>query len=160
MTIDRYTGADDVGLEEELRRSEKRAAAIRLRNAGASLAKIALTLGYADSKAAGSDIDVGLRELILVPAGEMVGRQQQLIMDMTRACYTNAVSGDTDAVNAIRQLMDHQAKLFGLYAPSRHRVVTEEVNFAEEAASLMKDLGVDVAIDVPPTIDASDPWAS
>jgi hypothetical protein len=152
---------DRVGaLEEQVRLAERRAGAVRLRNAGASIARVALALGYADEAEAARDITTYLDDLLRIPASEMVARQQAIIMDMTRACYTDAMSGSVESVTAIRQLMDHQAKLFGLYAPTRHKVSAEDNSFSDSAARLIADLGVQVEAPAPPTIDADETWAT
>jgi DNA-binding transcriptional MerR regulator len=145
-------------LEQRVQDAERRAAAIRLRNTGASIARIAQTLHYDDEAHAARDIEEAIDELIRVPAAELVGRQQALIMDMTRACYRAAAEGDTNSVEAIRRLMDHQAKLFGLYSPAKFRVQADDGQFNEKAAELLADLQVSTAVDVPPTIDADEDW--
>ena len=145
-------------LEQRVQQAERRAAAIRLRNTGASIARIAQTLHYDDEAHAARDIEEAIDELIRVPAAELVGRQQALIMDMTRACYRAAAEGDTNSVEAIRRLMDHQAKLFGLYSPTKFRVSADDGKFNENAAALLADLQVSTAVEVPPTIDADEDW--
>lgn len=147
-------------MEEQVRLAERRASAIRLRNLGASVPKVALALGYTDAAEAQADLIAGLREINMIPAAEMVARHQAIIMDLTRACYSNALTGDTNSVKAIRELMDHQAKLFGLYAPTRQRVaIGDDMDFTSNAATLLEDLGVSTVIDIGPTIDAGEPWA-
>lgn len=147
-------------LEQRVQQAERRAAAIRLRNTGASLARIVqvCTPRYEDEAHAARDIEEAIDELIRVPAAELVGRQQALIMDLTRACYKAACEGDTNSVEAIRRLMDHQAKLFGLYSPAKFRVSADDGKFNENAAALLADLQVSTAVEVPPTIDADQDW--
>lgn len=147
-------------LDEELRRAERQTAAIRLRNAGASLAKIASACGYADTTEAERDISAALAEIRAVPAADMVARQIALTQDLIRGVMSAAMRGDVDAVKATVGVMDHQAKLLGLYAPTRHRIAADDSAFAETAADLMHEMGVRVEPDLPPTIDAGEPWAS
>lgn len=147
-------------LEERVMRAERRTAAIRLRNCGASIAKVAQVLKYDDEAEAAADIEDGLAELIAVPAVELVARQQAMIMDLTRAAYTAAANGDTNSIEAIRRLMEYQAKLFGFLSPTRFRVEAEDTRFSETAAALVADLGVATTIDVGPTADSNEDWTT
>lgn len=146
-------------LEQQIEKAERRAGAVRMRVCGMSLAHIARQHGYADEREAADDIRSYLDELLLIPASEWVARQAAVTMDMMRAAYKRALDGDTDAMKQIKDMMDHQAKLFGLYAPTRHKVSADDNNFSVTAASLIAELGIDTEVAMPPTIDASEPWA-
>ena len=147
-------------LEAEIRDAERQTAAVRLSNAGVSLAKITQQLGYADPAEASRDIAAALREIRTASVADMRARQVHLTKDLLRAIMTTALSGDVDAINATRGVMDHQAKLLGLYAPTRHRVAADDSDFAENAATLISEMGVTIEVPVPPTPDSGEPWAS
>lgn len=146
-------------LEEQIAKAERRAGAVRMRICGMPLARIAKEQGYVDERETADDIRAYLDELLLIPASEWVARQAAVTMDMMRAAYSRALAGDTDAMKQIKDMMDHQAKLFGLYAPTRHKVSADDNNFSVTAASLIAELGIDTEVAMPPTIDASEPWA-
>lgn len=101
--------------------AERKAAVIRLRNFGATIETIADKL---DMNQDGVEhlLTTGLRELSTEPAQDIVGRQQATINDMRRALYPALAAGDQGAINTLRGVMDHEAKLHGVYAPSRVRV--------------------------------------
>lgn len=146
-------------LEQQVRRAERRAAAVRLRTTGASIPMIAQALKYGSVDEAALEITAYLDELIRIPASELVARQQSVIMDMMRAAYKQALEGDTASIKVVKDLMDHQAKLFGLNAPTRHAISADDTNFSHTAASLINELGISTTVEVPPTIDAEEPWA-
>jgi hypothetical protein len=146
----------------QVRRAERRTSAVRLISSGVSLARIAQSCGYADVTEAGRDIQEALADIRAVPLVQMQMRQVALTQDLIRAVLPTALGGDIDAVKATTGVMDHQAKLLGLYAPARikHGLDDGSETFAQTAADLMTDLGVSVDVEVPPTIDADEDWAS
>lgn len=146
-------------LAQQVYRAERRAGAVRLRTCGASIPQIAQKLKYGSVSEASADIIAYLDELVRIDATEMVARQQAVIMDMMRAAYANASAGDTASIKVVKELMDHQAKLFGLHAPTRHQISAEDRDFGQNAAGLLEDLGVNMVVEIPPTIDAEEPWA-
>jgi hypothetical protein len=120
--------------------AERKAAIIRLRNFGATLETIADKL---DMNVEGVEhlLNSGLRELASEPAQDIVGRQQATINDMRRALYPGLVAGDQGAINTLRGVMDHEAKLHGVYAPSRVRVGVDLEEFVTTVEEDMKALG-------------------
>lgn len=48
---------------------------------------------------------------------ELVAEQNDKLVEMMKPHYLRAISGDVKATATMLKLMDHQAKLFGLYEP-------------------------------------------
>lgn len=48
---------------------------------------------------------------------DLVAEQNGKLVEMMKPHYLRAISGDVKATNTMLKLMDHQAKLFGLYEP-------------------------------------------
>lgn len=121
--------------------AERKAAIIRLRNFGATLDTIADKL---DMNIDGVEhlLNTGLRELASEPAQDIVGRQQATINDMRRALYPGLVAGDQGAISTLRGVMDHEAKLHGVYAPSRVRVGVDLEEFTTRVEDDLRQLGV------------------
>lgn len=151
----------------ELARVERRGQVLRLRNAGVTYAKIAEQLGISTDTVA-RDITKGLREILHEPAEEMLGSQRSMLSDIRRANYVAMLGGDLKAASMILRTMEHEAKLFGLYAPTRVNVDVSDEDFALTAARLMQEMGVtppeaiaaaleqpvEAEVAGPPTLDA------
>lgn len=121
---------------------ERRMRALTMRNAGATYAKIAEQLGVS-TLTVRKDVRLALREVIAETAEDMVARQRAVLLDMTRANYPAALQGDLGAQNAIVRCLEHEAKLFGLYAPTRVAVGVSDTEFASQAAELITALGLE-----------------
>lgn len=121
---------------------ERRMRALTMRNAGATYAKIAEQLGVS-TLTVRKDVRLALREVISETAEDMVARQRAVLLDMTRANYPAALQGDLGAQNAIVRCLEHEAKLFGLYAPTRVAVGVSDTEFAAQAAELISALGLE-----------------
>lgn len=127
--------------QEEIKRAERRAASIRMRNAGASLGDISKKMGVS-YRTTQRDIEQGLKELLREPAEEMIANQRAILRDMRRALYVSMMGGDKDAISSMMKTLDHEARLFGLYAPARVNVGVSDEEFALTAAKLMSEIGV------------------
>lgn len=136
---------DDIAEAELLEDAEiweRRYKALTMRNAGASWHKIAEALGvgvYIVQK----DVRVAMAEVVKVPVDEMVARQRSILLDLTRVNYTAALSGDREAQTQLLRVLEHEAKLYGLYAPTRVQVGISETEFAAQAAELLTALGTE-----------------
>lgn len=130
------TGAPDETLWE------RRMRALTMRNAGATYAKIAEQFGVS-TLTVRKDVRLALREVISETAEDMVARQRGILLDMTRANYPAALQGDLGAQSAIVKCLEHEAKLFGLYAPTRVNVGVSDTEFAAQAAELIAALGLE-----------------
>jgi len=121
---------------------ERRMRALTMRNAGATYAKIAEQFGVS-TLTVRKDVRLALREVVSETAEDMVARQRGILLDMTRANYPAALQGDMAAQSAIVKCLEHEAKLFGLYAPTRVNVGVSDTEFAAQAAELIAALGLE-----------------
>lgn len=120
---------------------ERRMRALTLRNAGATYRQIAEKTGVS-AAAARKDVAAALREVVAETAEDMIARQRAVLMDIQRANYAAAASGDIDAARLIIATLEREARLFGLDAPTRVNVGVSDVEFAERTASLIESLGL------------------
>lgn len=153
----------DAEFEAKLVLAEKSTAAVRLRNAGAPVTAIAEKLSVTVRQA--HDLIAGaLRSVLREPAENIIANQQAITQDIVRAMYAPMSGGDTAAARSILQALDHQAKLFGLYAPTRVRVGVTDEDFAITTARLLREIGAsDPGVrELPGTVDAEteDDWVT
>lgn len=149
-------------------RLERRARAMHLRNRGLSYEKIADELNVSTDTVA-RDIRAGLRAILREPAEEMVSNQRSILRDIQKAMYPYMVAGDEKAADRIIKTLDHEAKLFGLYAPERVSITAGGgEDFATTAVRMMQELGItppaaiekagaihpEGTVDGPPVVDA------
>jgi len=120
---------------------ERRMRALTLRNAGATYRQIAEKTGVS-AAAARKDVAAALREVVAEAAEDMIARQRAVLMDIQRANYAAAASGDIDAARLIIATLEREARLFGLDAPTRVNVGVSDVEFAERTATLIESLGL------------------
>lgn len=147
------TEAIDTSIAEmEIAAAERRVAAIRLRNAGASVAQVADKLGISRQQAQ-DDIATGLREILRSPAENLIANQQAIVRDVIRAMYAGMAAGDPKASAQVMKALEHQSKLFGLFAPVRVAVTLSDEDFAATAARLMREIGEGQA--GPPVLEAA-----
>lgn len=121
LVLKDYTAYDMSTPEGRTKLSEMRAAAVRLRNYGASIDLIADKLGVTPRDAE-TLIDSALRETMDESTEAMVARQQAVLNDMTRALYPAMLQGDPNSSQVLLRVLDHGAKLHGL--PKQQRVTT------------------------------------
>jgi len=121
---------------------ERRMRALTMRNAGATFPKIADALGISE-KVARTDVRKAIAEVVRVPVDQMVDRQRSILLDITRVNYPAAMGGDREAQAVLLRVLEHEAKLYGLYAPARVNVGISETEFASQAADLLKALGTE-----------------
>jgi hypothetical protein len=126
-------------IDEEL--WERRMKALTLRNAGGTFEQIAKQLGIS-ATVARADVRLALREVLSETTEEMIARQRSVLFDMQRGAYPAALRGDRDAIVSIVKCLEQEAKLLGLYAPTRQVVGISDVDFAEQAAALIGKLGL------------------
>lgn len=120
---------------------ERRMRALTLRNAGLTYAKIGDQQGT-NAGIARNDVRMALREVLNDTAEDMLARQRSVLADLQRAHYPAALQGDRDATTAVLKCLEHEAKLFGLYAPSRVNVGVTDTEFAAQAVELITALGL------------------
>lgn len=120
---------------------ERRIRALTMRNAGATYQRIAAQLNITIPTAR-KDVRYALREVINETAEDMLARQRSVLLDIQRVNYPAALRGDKEAQTMILKALDHEAKLFGLNAPTRVAVGVSDTEFAEQAAELIESLGL------------------
>ena len=125
-------------------RNERAAKALTMRNAGATYTRIAEQLNISEQMAR-NDVSRAIKEWVKVPAGEMVNRQRAILLDITRVEMPAALDPSSprhyEAQSKILQVLEHEAKLFGLYAPAKVSLGITEQEFAAQAAELLKITG-------------------
>ena len=141
MTVTVEDVANAVPAEDETL-WERRMRALTLRNAGATYQRIADQLGVTVPTAR-KDVRLALREVINETAEDMLARQRSVLMDIQRSNYAAALQGDREAQTMVIRCLEHEAKLFGLYAPTRVAVGVSDTEFAEQAADLISSLGLE-----------------
>lgn len=126
-------------VDEEL--WERRMQALTLRNAGGTFNQIAARLKISPTVCR-ADVRLALREVLAETTEDFVARQRSVLLDMQRAAYPGALTGDRDSIVSIVKCLEQEAKLLGLYAPMRTTVGISDVDFAEQAAGLIAKLGL------------------
>ena len=129
-----HVAEDEIRIERQLR-------ALTLRNAGATYRQIAEKTGVSTATAR-KDVSSALRDVVSETAEDLIARQRAILLDLTRANYAAAASGDIDAARLLIAVMEREARLFGLDAPTRVSVGVSDVEFAERTASLIQSLGL------------------
>lgn len=128
--------------------------AVTMRNAGRTYAQIAEALSNAGNPVSVStvrkDVQRAYKEIIGEARDDMIARQRSVLFDFQRANYLDAINSDPDraeqrasAQKLILSAMDHEAKLFGLYSPTRVSLGISDTEFAEETARLISELGLE-----------------
>lgn len=121
---------------------DRRMKALTMRNAGATFPRIAEQLGVSEMTVR-NDIHKAVQEVVRMPVDQMVDRQRAILLDITRVNYPAAMGGDREAQGVLLRVLEHEAKLFGLYAPARVTVGISEQEFAAQAAELLTVLGTE-----------------
>lgn len=122
---------------------EKRMQALTMRNAGATWARIAQNFDISTDRAQ-RWVRAAVNEVVKLPTDQMVDRQRAILLDITRRNYPEAMGdgeGARDAQATIIKCLEHEAKLYGLYAPQRVAVGISEGEFGQNAADLLKLVG-------------------
>ena len=111
-----------------------------MRNAGATLDAIAKKLGTS-TYSVSRDIELSLLDIVREPAEHRIANQLAIINDLRKGNYLGAVRGDKGSGDVILKTLDHEAKLLGLYAPTRVNVGVSDDDFATTMAALLGELG-------------------
>ena len=151
---------------------ERRMKALTMRNAGATFARIAEELGVSEMQIR-KDVRKAIAEVVELPVDQMVSRQRAILLDLTRVNYPAAMRGDRDAQSTLLKVLEHEARLYGLYAPARVNIGISEAEFAQQAAELLQALGTEplkelagLQHEVPPPLDVeiedepAAPWSN
>lgn len=76
-------------------------------------------------------------------ARELAGEQNFKLVEMMKPQYLKAVKGDGRATGTMLKLMDHQAKLFGLYNVELEGESSQAVEMLKQFFGLIRDDGQD-----------------
>lgn len=134
-------------LAEDARLWDRRMQALSMRNGGATFAQIANALNVSRATAM-RDVDAAFSEVVRVPVDKLVDRQRAILLDITRTNYVMAMDRRPEAREAaqaaqgiIIRCLEHEAKLYGLYAPTRVAVGINEADFGQQARDLLMHVG-------------------
>ena len=125
----------------EIQRADRRADCLRMRNRGMTYSAIGEALGISPETVS-RDIQRGLKAILREPAEDMVATQRTILRDIRASMYPYMLAGDEKAADKILKTLDHEAKLFGLYAPERVSINGGNEDFASTAIQLMNELGI------------------
>ena len=140
LVLKDYTDADMSTPEGRTKLHELRAAAVRLRNYGASVDLIADKLGLS-ARDAETLIDSALRETMDESTEAMVARQQAVLNDMTRALYPGMLQGDANASGTLLKVLEYGGKLHGLPKAQRTSQAVDKDAAALDIVADMEAIG-------------------
>jgi hypothetical protein len=116
--------------------------ALQLRRSGATFQQIAEQLGYAHRSNARKAIQAALDGALSDEADALRALDLDRLDRLQLAHWPRATSGDVKATETVLKVMQHRAKLLGLYAP-----VQREVTFREEIAAMAEKVAADYGLD-------------
>lgn len=152
------TNADD-----RAKLAELRTAAIRMRSVGAMMGTIADKLALGSDAEAEFLVSSGLREIMADDAESIRARQQFTLNEVKKAMYPAMQNGDTDSAGVVLKVLDHEAKLHGILAPTRVHHGLDQESFTTTVDDDVRALGVDPRMDTPLVVDAAgdeETWAN
>lgn len=97
--------------------NQKAADAMTLRIAGATYQQIADKLNYADPSGAQKAVERAMQRTIQEPADQLRQLELERLDKLWLGIYPKASQGEPVLVDRAIKIMDHRAKLLGLYAP-------------------------------------------
>lgn len=157
LVLKDFKEADMSTPEGRTKLSEMRAAAVRLRNYGASVDLIADKLGLT-ARDAETLIDSALRETMDESTEAMVARQQAVLNDMTRALYPGMLQGDPNSSGTLLKVLEYGGKLHGLPKAQRTTTAVDKDAAALDIVADMEAIGY-----APPRIPVEEdetPWSN
>lgn len=116
---------------------ERRVKAMFLKNAGATLQKIAAECGVSIATVR-KDLAIVRRDINNEQPTDVIARHRAVIFDIQRANYPAMMRGDKDAAATILRALDREARLLGLDQPVRVLAGVTKEEFANEAARLIE----------------------
>lgn len=127
---------DDINvfMDEEL--MARRVKAMFLKNAGATLAKIAEECQVSVATVR-KDLAIVRRDINNEPPLDVIARHRAVIFDIQRANYPAMMRGDKDAAVTILRALTREARLLGLDQPVKLLASVSNEEFANEAARLI-----------------------
>lgn len=115
--------------------------ALQLRRSGATFQQIAEQLGYAHRSNARKAIQAALDGALSEEADALRALELDRLDRLQLAHWQRATSGDVKATETVLKVMQHRAKLLGLYAP-----VQREVTFRDELAEMAEKVAADYGL--------------
>lgn len=115
---------------------ERRMQAVSLRNGGMTWAQIAALQGISPAMVR-RDVERALREYMSGQMDLLIAQHRSVIADMRRANYPGMLRGEKEPAKTILDGMAHEAKLLGMYAPTRVVTGVNEVEFSERFVELI-----------------------
>lgn len=153
VTLDLSRAQDRVAL------SELKAAAIRLRNFGASVSTIADKLGLAEDTAE-RVLSEGLREVLSDDAEAVRARQQATLNDIRRAMYPAMAAGSETASGVLINVLKHESEIHGIKSPQRVQIGVDQEQFETRVAEDMRALGMTAQPPALPESEEDEPWSN
>lgn len=95
-------------------RAQRMAKAVQMIEAGSTYQHVADTLGISKTQAI-KDVKQAIRDTYQGPADELRALEARRLDALQRGIWIDALKGDLKAISTVQRLMDHRAKLFGLY---------------------------------------------
>lgn len=127
---------DDIAVMLDSELFERRSKAMFLKNAGATLAKIAKETGVSITTVR-KDLQIVQRDINNEQPMAVIARHRAVIFDIQRANYPAMMRGDKDAAATILRALERESKLLGLDSPTRILATVSADDFANEAARLI-----------------------
>lgn len=114
--------------------TERRRRATRMRDRGATYAEIAETFGYSKSRAH-ADVAAGTADAASETIETTTARHLHMLAELRAAAWRRLDADETDdaAVDLLLDVLDHEARLRGLYPPAA-LVVTQGAAGAGDGA--------------------------
>ena len=140
MSVAVYDDDDEPHFDDEL--YERRMRVLSLRLGGMTYREIAQALKI-DPSTARRDEQIAKRSIAGDDAESIIAGHRAVIADMRRANYRDMLQGNKDASATILKGLDHEARLLGLYAPTRIQAGPSHVEFSERAAELIAAMSPD-----------------
>jgi transcriptional regulator len=130
--------------------AEKRSEALALRIAGMSYEEIATTLGWANKSVAWKAVQKGIADVPRENARELKTMQLETLNEAKLSIFAAVRRGDVQAIDRLIKVLDHEAKLEGLYEQKDDSGAEEVKAALLDFAAGIKDL---VAADEPEHVD-------
>ncbi|ADX31986.1 hypothetical protein TPA2_gp72 [Tsukamurella phage TPA2] len=108
---------------------------------GASYRDIGAKLGITEQRARYGVVEM-LKRASRHSAEELIGGQMVILSELKRAHLPYALLADKDASKMVMDILDHEARLHGLYSPSKVQLSTvSDADFVQAMHQLVRALG-------------------
>lgn len=121
---------------------ERRHTAVTLRNAGQTFTQIGNALQISPAQAR-RDVERAVRDYMEGQLDMIIGQHRAILADIRKANYPLMLSGNRDAAKSILDGLTHEAKLLGMYAPTRVVTGVSEGEFSERFLELIEAVSPD-----------------